>query len=251
MHLVYRALIWSNYMTVKRAFTSRKWRSISLIHFEGAFNVNRALAKKASSSKWVNTGFLNDALLHTLPLDSVLVLNWGGKSSWRPCWGNRLTSATLSARTLHTYLFAKPWNICTALGTQWEAFSQKGEKKESAHILTHVNCRGVWRWADCWGTCWGENMFGVQVFWNWRTTKKIFFRQQMWNVLNSIYTEAAFLYTLFRDHVRIMVVYCHANMVYYNLQEFLKSEVSVENILFWQACENFRKIPASNTEKVR
>ncbi|XP_060792370.1 regulator of G-protein signaling 14 isoform X2 [Neoarius graeffei] len=32
--------------------------------------------------------------------------------------------------------------------------------------------------------------------------------------------------------------------------EFLKSEVSVENILFWQACENFRKIPASNTEKL-
>ncbi|KAI4873212.1 hypothetical protein NFI96_010551, partial [Prochilodus magdalenae] len=31
---------------------------------------------------------------------------------------------------------------------------------------------------------------------------------------------------------------------------FLKSEVSVENILFWLACENFRKIPASNTEKL-
>lgn len=32
--------------------------------------------------------------------------------------------------------------------------------------------------------------------------------------------------------------------------EFLKSEVSVENILFWLACENFRKIPANNTEKL-
>ncbi|KAK3524028.1 hypothetical protein QTP70_017541 [Hemibagrus guttatus] len=32
--------------------------------------------------------------------------------------------------------------------------------------------------------------------------------------------------------------------------EFLKSEVSVENILFWLACENFRKIPAHNTEKL-
>ncbi|XP_036444892.1 regulator of G-protein signaling 14 isoform X1 [Colossoma macropomum] len=31
---------------------------------------------------------------------------------------------------------------------------------------------------------------------------------------------------------------------------FLKSEVSVENILFWLACENFRKIPASNTEQL-
>lgn len=42
----------------------------------------------------------------------------------------------------------------------------------------------------------------------------------------------------------------NVDMAYYNLQEFLKSEVSVENILFWLACENFRKIPASNTEKV-
>ncbi|XP_053096189.1 regulator of G-protein signaling 14 isoform X1 [Pangasianodon hypophthalmus] len=32
--------------------------------------------------------------------------------------------------------------------------------------------------------------------------------------------------------------------------EFLKSEVSVENILFWLDCENFRKIPADNTEKL-
>ncbi|KAM9450677.1 regulator of G-protein signaling 14 isoform 1-T1 [Clarias gariepinus] len=32
--------------------------------------------------------------------------------------------------------------------------------------------------------------------------------------------------------------------------EFLKSEVSVENILFWLACENFRKIPPNNTEKL-
>ncbi|KAF5896425.1 regulator of G-protein signaling 14-like, partial [Clarias magur] len=32
--------------------------------------------------------------------------------------------------------------------------------------------------------------------------------------------------------------------------EFLKSEVSVENILFWLACENFRKIPPNNIEKL-
>ncbi|TSL04397.1 Regulator of G-protein signaling 14 [Bagarius yarrelli] len=32
--------------------------------------------------------------------------------------------------------------------------------------------------------------------------------------------------------------------------EFLKSELSVENILFWLACENFRKIPANNKEKL-
>ncbi|XP_026855877.2 regulator of G-protein signaling 14 [Electrophorus electricus] len=32
--------------------------------------------------------------------------------------------------------------------------------------------------------------------------------------------------------------------------EFLKSEVSVENILFWLACENFRKIPASHSEQL-
>ncbi|XP_066502310.1 regulator of G-protein signaling 14 isoform X2 [Hoplias malabaricus] len=31
---------------------------------------------------------------------------------------------------------------------------------------------------------------------------------------------------------------------------FLKSEVSVENILFWLACENFRKIPPSNPEQL-
>ncbi|XP_062867816.1 regulator of G-protein signaling 14 [Trichomycterus rosablanca] len=37
--------------------------------------------------------------------------------------------------------------------------------------------------------------------------------------------------------------------VYY-FTEFLKSEVSVENILFWLACENFRQIPAHNTEKL-
>ncbi|XP_046723767.1 regulator of G-protein signaling 14 isoform X3 [Silurus meridionalis] len=37
--------------------------------------------------------------------------------------------------------------------------------------------------------------------------------------------------------------------VYY-FTEFLKSEVSVENINFWVACEHFRKIPANNTEKL-
>lgn len=34
-------------------------------------------------------------------------------------------------------------------------------------------------------------------------------------------------------------------------QSFLKSEVSEENILFWQACEKFRKIPVSSVDKVR
>lgn len=33
-------------------------------------------------------------------------------------------------------------------------------------------------------------------------------------------------------------------------QAFLKSEVSDENILFWQACEKFRKIPATNLDEV-
>ncbi|XP_051960692.1 regulator of G-protein signaling 14-like isoform X3 [Xyrauchen texanus] len=32
---------------------------------------------------------------------------------------------------------------------------------------------------------------------------------------------------------------------------FLKSEVSAENILFWLACEKFRKIPASQTEQLK
>ncbi|XP_051536072.1 regulator of G-protein signaling 14-like isoform X2 [Myxocyprinus asiaticus] len=32
---------------------------------------------------------------------------------------------------------------------------------------------------------------------------------------------------------------------------FLKSEVSAENILFWLACEKFRKIPANQTEQLR
>ncbi|XP_051956272.1 regulator of G-protein signaling 14-like isoform X1 [Xyrauchen texanus] len=32
---------------------------------------------------------------------------------------------------------------------------------------------------------------------------------------------------------------------------FLKSEVSAENILFWLACEKFRKIPANQTEQMR
>ncbi|XP_028839505.1 regulator of G-protein signaling 14 isoform X3 [Denticeps clupeoides] len=32
---------------------------------------------------------------------------------------------------------------------------------------------------------------------------------------------------------------------------FLKSEVSAENILFWQACEKFRKIPATQTEQLK
>lgn len=34
------------------------------------------------------------------------------------------------------------------------------------------------------------------------------------------------------------------------LQEFLKSEVSAENILFWQACEKFRQIPADRKDEV-
>ncbi|XP_039975158.1 regulator of G-protein signaling 14 isoform X2 [Xiphias gladius] len=32
---------------------------------------------------------------------------------------------------------------------------------------------------------------------------------------------------------------------------FLKSEVSAENILFWQACEKFRKIPATSSDKLK
>ncbi|XP_047441960.1 regulator of G-protein signaling 14 isoform X2 [Mugil cephalus] len=32
---------------------------------------------------------------------------------------------------------------------------------------------------------------------------------------------------------------------------FLKSEVSAENILFWQACETFKKIPATNLDKLK
>ncbi len=33
-------------------------------------------------------------------------------------------------------------------------------------------------------------------------------------------------------------------------QEFLKSEVSAENILFYQACEKFKKIPPTKLEEV-
>lgn len=33
-------------------------------------------------------------------------------------------------------------------------------------------------------------------------------------------------------------------------QAFLKSEVSAENILFWQACEKFQKIPPTNLDEV-
>lgn len=36
----------------------------------------------------------------------------------------------------------------------------------------------------------------------------------------------------------------------YVLQDFLKSEVSDENILFWQACEKFQKIPPNNLDEV-
>lgn len=35
-----------------------------------------------------------------------------------------------------------------------------------------------------------------------------------------------------------------------SVQAFLKSEVSAENILFWQACEKFQKIPASQKGEV-
>lgn len=40
-------------------------------------------------------------------------------------------------------------------------------------------------------------------------------------------------------------VFIHAS-----LQAFLKSEVSAENILFWQECEKFRKIPATSLDQV-
>lgn len=33
-------------------------------------------------------------------------------------------------------------------------------------------------------------------------------------------------------------------------QEFLKKEFSAENVTFWQACERFQQIPASDTEQV-
>lgn len=34
------------------------------------------------------------------------------------------------------------------------------------------------------------------------------------------------------------------------LQEFLKKEFSAENVYFWQACERFQQIPASDTQQV-
>ncbi|XP_061541556.1 regulator of G-protein signaling 14 isoform X1 [Phycodurus eques] len=36
-----------------------------------------------------------------------------------------------------------------------------------------------------------------------------------------------------------------------NFTTFLKSEVSAENILFWQACEQFKKIPATSLEELK
>ncbi|XP_037531798.1 regulator of G-protein signaling 14 [Nematolebias whitei] len=36
-----------------------------------------------------------------------------------------------------------------------------------------------------------------------------------------------------------------------NFTAFLKSEVSAENILFWQACEKFRKIPANSLDELK
>lgn len=39
--------------------------------------------------------------------------------------------------------------------------------------------------------------------------------------------------------------------LFLSLQAFLKSEVSAENILFWQACEKFKKIPAPSVDEVR
>lgn len=33
-------------------------------------------------------------------------------------------------------------------------------------------------------------------------------------------------------------------------QEFLKKEFSAENVYFWQACERFQQIPASDTQQV-
>lgn len=35
------------------------------------------------------------------------------------------------------------------------------------------------------------------------------------------------------------------------VQDFLKSEVSAENILFWQACEKFKKIPSTSAVQVQ
>lgn len=40
-------------------------------------------------------------------------------------------------------------------------------------------------------------------------------------------------------------------ILFLSLQAFLNSEVSAENILFWQACEKFKKIPAASVDEVR
>lgn len=40
-------------------------------------------------------------------------------------------------------------------------------------------------------------------------------------------------------------------MVFLSPQTFLRSEVSAENILFWQACEKFRQIPAGSLAEVQ
>lgn len=42
----------------------------------------------------------------------------------------------------------------------------------------------------------------------------------------------------------------HARCMCVSPQSFLRSEVSAENILFWQACEKFRKIPVSSVDEV-
>ncbi|CAG06292.1 unnamed protein product, partial [Tetraodon nigroviridis] len=37
----------------------------------------------------------------------------------------------------------------------------------------------------------------------------------------------------------------------YHFTAFLNSEVSAENILFWQACEKFKKIPAASVDELK
>lgn len=187
-------------MTVKKTFTSRKCRSISLIHFKGNVRSEQGTAKKASSSKWVNSGFLNDALLHTLPLDGTFVLIRDVKSSWLPCWGDHISNS-FSSR-INTHLLAKPQNIGTDLGARREAFSQKGEKRNRPTLwvmLIVEECGGV----QIAGAPVGEKHAQCSSVETGEKPKVHFCRQKIRSVLNSVYAETDYvlLHYLFRDHL--------------------------------------------------
>ncbi|OXB80984.1 UNVERIFIED_CONTAM: hypothetical protein H355_006067, partial [Colinus virginianus] len=67
---------------------------------------------------------------------------------------------------------------------------------------------------------------------------------------SSVVSWAESFETLLQDRVAVTYFTVQLGQQFSTPQEFLKKEFSAENVYFWQACERFQQIPASNTQQL-